>query len=242
MGHMGTRVRRAGAIVRRSAAAGLAWCLLMGSAAARAAVSGVPAGPRLRLAVRSRRADRARRAAEAELRARLAAATAAMPSARPAFTAFEDHAVREPRFVPRLFPPPKGPSPGPAALRATLRATAYFASLATEEAVRELTGAGWSQDGEALLGPGPARVTRDMPERPLPEHAAGSGRGRRVVLCRATTDPPGATVAAARARRGAVVRWTSEVTYLTVGRWPVLGRFAGRSRGRGGGPRFAGRP
>ncbi|WP_225850057.1 hypothetical protein [Streptomyces sp. HPF1205] len=234
MGGPERRVVRAGAIARRSAAAGLAWCLLTGSAAVRAALSGIPANPRLRRAVRSRRADRARHAAEAEVRARLAALTAAMPSARPAFTAFEDRAVREPRFVPRLFPPPKGTPPAPAALRATLHATAYLGFPSVREAVRELAAAGRFPDDDSFAGPGPReRVTRDLPDRPLPEHAFGSGQGRRVILYRAFVEPPGATVAAVRGRHGAVVRWTCQVTYLTVRRWPVLRRLAERSRGRG---------
>jgi len=220
----------------------LGWCLIMARGAAGAAVSGIPLTLRLRRVVRSRRARAARQAAEAELGIRLRAAAAALPTARLAFTRHEDHAVRPPRFAPRLFPQQQAPVPE-FALRATLHVTAYFGTVPAPGDPRPdpPTAPDGVPDGvpvplpEGCADPdspnGPA--SPDSPDRPL--------RGRTVVHHVVTRQPPDATVASVRRTYGAVLRWESAETYLTVPRWPVLRRLAARRPGgrRPGGPATA---
>jgi hypothetical protein len=235
-------VREAVGAGRRTAVAGLAWCLVMVRAVAGAVVSGVPAGARLRRAVESPAAGRRRDAAAAELRARLTEAAAAMSGARLGVTVFEDVALAQRRFAPRIFPA-RGRRDA-AALRATLHATAYFGTDTDPDEVLGKLPAGapelWRRHGDTVYGP--ASVVRldhpDLPPGPAPgdsgtlaDRAAGTSR---VIRRRTVTEPPDTAVAAVRDRSRPVsrpvLRWSSQVTYLAVPRWPLLRRLAAAPR------------
>ncbi|NUQ99894.1 MAG: hypothetical protein HOY79_26210 [Streptomyces sp.] len=209
-----------------------AWCLLNGSAAIEAAVSGIPVNPRLHLMVRLPRAGRRRRAAEDDLRAQLAAVSAAMPTAELALTVFEDYAVREMRFEAQLFPQYRS-SPSGTALRATMYATAYFTAVAEAgEVLRELDtrafGA-WPDRPPHLRRAGLIRADepgRPLRERPLPHRR----RTLREIRRHTALEPPGLALSAIRAAHPTVLSWSAQVTYLTVPRWPLLRRLARQRR------------
>lgn len=224
--------RRAAGIAGRGLAALLAWCLIEVRAAAGALASGIPSGVRLRLIARSRRSRLLRQAAEADVRARLAQAVAAIPGARVALTVVEDLAVRPRRFVPRIFPY-GAPEREPYALRATLYVSVYAVTdAAPDEVLALLRNAGEVHPNH----PSPAygngwTLDCDRPDQPLPDHHPHCAAPRlRPVHHSLAQDPPGTSVTALRRDAGTALRARTESTYLTLPRWPLLSRLTPAGR------------
>ncbi|CAG7647430.1 hypothetical protein [Actinacidiphila bryophytorum] len=208
--------------VRKTALGLLGLLLIHGRAVRDAATCGIPSNARLHLAVRSRQVRRARAAARAELRERVAAVAAAVPSARLLCVRIDDRALRPPRYAPRIGGPPGGPE-GPA-LTCTVFAEAYFGTdAAPEQVAAELvagpTGA-WRRRGNSWICEPFAHWESDLQDRPLRWRRGPSPRALAVIRRDERTEPAGWSISDARSRHRTLLRWSSHTGYLTLPRHP----------------------
>jgi hypothetical protein len=218
----------------RAVRSALAVLLIFGRAAVGAVFSGIPVNLRLHRIARSGPVRRARREAEDALRERIAAAAAALSSARLVCVRVEDRVVRERRFAPRIFGRrPAGPAGG-GAMRGTVYAAAYFAgggAMDERELAEGLAGE-WRAGGSTWSATSFATWEYDRAGHPVTLPPPRRGRGPEVILHREAVAPPGWSPGDARGpATPTLMRWTSQLTYLTTPRWPLLHRLSHRAAG-----------
>ncbi|WP_327289082.1 hypothetical protein [Streptomyces sp. NBC_01198] len=218
---------RSAQAVREKALGLFGLLLIHGRAAWEAAVCGIPSNARLHCTVRSRRIRRDRTRAAAELHERIAAAAAAVPSARMLCVRIDDRALRPARYVPRIDRPPGGPE-GPA-LTGTVFAEAYFGTDAdpgqvTAELVAGATGS-WRPRAASWICEPFAQWEQDLPHRPLRWRPGPGPHAVAVIRRDERTVPAVWSLADARTQYGTLLRWSSHTRYLTVPRHPWTHRL-----------------
>lgn len=198
--------------------------------AAATVFSGVPSNARLHLTVRSPRVRRARRQAWADLRARVDATAAAVPSAHLLCCRYVDAASRVSRSGNVSMFGSGGRVKGALALVATLSAEAWFGTDADpEQALRELTGSTdgpWQQRPRGWFSPPNTRWERDSTGRLLTWEEGSRRRNRHIILRTERTEPADWSITGARAQYGTLLRWAEFTAYFTVPQRPWLGASA----------------